>query len=106
MRRPYSNNARCAGLSRETFARGEAVGLNPMGYKIGLELMVRSRCLRVKDVPITFRERVAGKCTPINCLTLQHEPAERAPRAHIAVEPNARSRPPFTHAIKHTEGES
>ena len=32
-----------------------------MGFKIGLELMVRCRCLRVVDVPITFQERVAGE---------------------------------------------
>lgn len=32
-----------------------------MGFKIGLELMVRCRCSRVVDVPITFQERTAGE---------------------------------------------
>ena len=36
-------------------------GLNPMGYKIGLELMVRCNCKRVSEVPITFRDRVCFK---------------------------------------------
>ena len=47
-------------LRRDTFDRGAAVGLNPMGYKIGLELMVRCGCARVAEVPITFRDREAG----------------------------------------------
>ena len=48
-------------LRKETFARGAAAGLNPMGYKIGLELMVRCRCKAVQEVPITFRDREAGE---------------------------------------------
>ena len=32
-----------------------------MGFKIGLELMVRCRAAPVQDVPITFRDRVAGE---------------------------------------------
>ena len=32
-----------------------------MGFKIGLELMVRCGCKTVVDVPITFQERVAGE---------------------------------------------
>ena len=32
-----------------------------MGFKIGLEIMVRCDCSRVVDVPITFREREAGE---------------------------------------------
>ena len=34
---------------------------NPMGFKIGLELMVRCRARKVVDVPITFQDRVAGE---------------------------------------------
>lgn len=34
--------------------------LRPIGYKIGLELIVRGR-LRLRDVPITFRDRRAGE---------------------------------------------
>lgn len=35
-------------------------GLNPIGYKIALELLVKSRCRHVAEVPIHFQERVAG----------------------------------------------
>lgn len=35
--------------------------INPIGFKIGLECMVRCECERVQDVGITFRERVAGE---------------------------------------------
>ena len=48
-------------LSRETLARGDGKGISTMGFKIGLELMVRCGCTTVVDVPITFRERVAGE---------------------------------------------
>ena len=34
--------------------------LKPVGYKIGLELMVRGH-LRVREVPITFQDRDRGK---------------------------------------------
>lgn len=46
--------------SRTVLSRGEAT-CNPMGFKIGLELMVRCRAAPVQDVPITFRDRVAGE---------------------------------------------
>lgn len=45
-------------LKRETFER--ARGLNPIGYKIGLELMCRCDCRHVVEVPITFQNRVRG----------------------------------------------
>lgn len=35
--------------------------LNPVGYKIGLELLVKSRATRVVEVPIHFAKRTAGK---------------------------------------------
>lgn len=35
--------------------------LNPIGFKIGLEIMARARCKNVSDVPITFQNRVAGE---------------------------------------------
>jgi dolichol-phosphate mannosyltransferase len=38
-----------------------AHNINPIGFKIGLEIMARSRAHPVLDVPITFRERVAGE---------------------------------------------
>ena len=48
-------------LRKTTLARGAASGINAMGFKIGLELMVRCRCRPIVDVPITFQERVAGE---------------------------------------------
>lgn len=36
-------------------------GLNPIGYKILLELLVRHRWTRVVEIPITFTDRSAGK---------------------------------------------
>jgi dolichol-phosphate mannosyltransferase len=40
---------------------GRAVGLDPIGYKIGLELLVRCGCRDVREVPIHFADRKAGK---------------------------------------------
>ena len=39
----------------------KAKGLNPMGYKIGLELIVRCNCKKVDEVGIVFRDRVFTK---------------------------------------------
>jgi len=36
-------------------------GLEPVGYKIALELIVRHRWTRVVEVPITFSDRAAGR---------------------------------------------
>lgn len=46
------------GLRRETF--DAAQNLNPIGYKIGLELLVKCRCERVLEVPIHFANRKIG----------------------------------------------
>jgi dolichol-phosphate mannosyltransferase len=46
-------------LSRQTFERG--VELNPVGYKIGLELIVKCGCERVVEIPIHFEDRRFGK---------------------------------------------
>eukprot|EP00049_Salpingoeca_infusionum_P026247 m.24609 g.24609 ORF g.24609 m.24609 type:complete len:263 (+) comp8622_c0_seq1:292-1080(+) len=46
--------------SKQVLARGRSK-CNPIGFKIGLEIMSRCRCKTVEDVPITFRERVAGE---------------------------------------------
>jgi len=48
-------------ISRKAFERAVKAELNPMGYKIGLELMVRSRSSKVVEVPITFRDREHGE---------------------------------------------
>jgi dolichol-phosphate mannosyltransferase len=46
-------------LHRDTFA--DAARLDPIGYKIGLELMVKAGCRRVHEVPIHFRDRLHGE---------------------------------------------
>lgn len=48
-------------LSRETYQRAKAAGLNAIGYKIGLEIMIKGRCRRVREVPITFADRLHGE---------------------------------------------
>ena len=35
--------------------------LNPIGYKIGLELLVKARVTRITEVPIVFRNRIHGQ---------------------------------------------
>lgn len=46
-------------LRRSTFQAGQA--FNPVGYKIGLELIVKCGCERVVEVPIHFEDRQIGK---------------------------------------------
>lgn len=46
-------------LRRETFQSAEP--LDPIGYKIGLELMVKCRCQRVREIPIHFHDRLHGE---------------------------------------------
>jgi dolichol-phosphate mannosyltransferase len=45
-------------LRRSTFQQGS--DLNPIGYKIGLELIVRCGCERVVEIPIHFEDRRYG----------------------------------------------
>jgi len=47
-------------LRRSTLERAEAAGLNPIGYKIALEIMVKARCRRPAEVPIEFSDRLHG----------------------------------------------
>jgi dolichol-phosphate mannosyltransferase len=47
-------------LRRQTFERGAGL-LNPIGYKIGLELLVKCGCRNVKEVPIHFADRTRGQ---------------------------------------------
>ena len=54
-------------LPRAVFARAE--NPSPLGYKIGLELLVRCRCRNVREVPIHFANREHGEIK----LTLQHQ---------------------------------
>jgi dolichol-phosphate mannosyltransferase len=46
-------------LPREVFARAERP--SPLGYKIGLELIVRCRCQNVQEIPIHFSNREHGE---------------------------------------------
>ena len=46
-------------LRRDTLARADA--LNPIGYKIGLELIVKCHVNKVAEVPIVFRNRLHGE---------------------------------------------
>ncbi len=62
--RPFAGKVRdpMAGfvaLRRETFLAADE--LNPIGYKIGLELMVKCGVKRVLETPIFFRNRLHGK---------------------------------------------
>jgi dolichol-phosphate mannosyltransferase len=46
--------------TKKVLARG-AENINPIGFKIGLEIMARCRANPVIDVPITFQSRLAGE---------------------------------------------
>jgi len=46
-------------LPRKTFE--SARDLNPIGYKIGLELMVKCNLHRIEEIPIHFKDRQFGK---------------------------------------------
>ncbi|OQW91947.1 MAG: hypothetical protein BWK78_03125 [Thiotrichaceae bacterium IS1] len=46
-------------LHRQTFERGQW-SLNPIGYKIGLELIVKCHCQTVREIPIHFSDRQKG----------------------------------------------
>ena len=46
-------------IRRETFEAADE--LNPVGYKIGLELMVKCGCKKVREIPIHFQNRKFGE---------------------------------------------
>jgi dolichol-phosphate mannosyltransferase len=46
-------------LNRSTFEQGN--DFNPVGFKIGLELIVKCGCERVAEIPIRFEDRRFGK---------------------------------------------
>ncbi len=54
-------------LPRSVFLRAEDP--SPLGYKIGLELLVRCRCSEVREIPIHFSNREHGESK----LTLQQQ---------------------------------
>jgi dolichol-phosphate mannosyltransferase len=47
-------------LRRSTY-ESAARRLNPVGYKIGLELIVKCGCVRIKEIPIHFADRKFGE---------------------------------------------
>jgi len=47
------------GIKKEVLNRANYI--NPIGWKIGLELMVRCQCKSIVEIPIQFSARQAGK---------------------------------------------
>jgi len=48
-------------LPRAVYERAKKSGVNAIGYKIGLEIMIKGRCKIVAEVPITFSDRLHGE---------------------------------------------
>ncbi len=46
-------------LERITYSKADH--LNPIGYKIGLELLVKCHCKKISEVPIAFADRIHGE---------------------------------------------
>lgn len=46
-------------LKKSTFVLG--IPLNPIGWKIGLEMMIKYQCKNIMEVPIHFSQRIHGK---------------------------------------------
>ncbi|MCA9021502.1 MAG: glycosyltransferase family 2 protein, partial [Planctomycetaceae bacterium] len=61
--RPFTNArdplAGFFAIKRQTYLKARNI-LNPIGYKIGLELIVKCRCQHVVEIPIEFTDRMAG----------------------------------------------
>jgi dolichol-phosphate mannosyltransferase len=60
-------------LHRVTLSKASA--LDPVGYKIGLELLVKCGCQRVKEIPIRFSDRTRGTsklCLREQCNYVRH----------------------------------
>jgi len=47
-------------IRRETFESARRNGMRAIGYKIGLEICVRSGCRRIREIPIHFVDRHVG----------------------------------------------
>ncbi len=48
-------------LRRKVLTRAEQAGLDPIGYKIALEILIKARCTRLAEVPIEFADRLHGQ---------------------------------------------
>jgi len=46
---------------RDVVERARQAGLNPIGYKIGLEILVKGGCQNVTEIPIHFEDRLHGR---------------------------------------------
>lgn len=46
-------------IPKKVYKRGDR--LNPIGFKIGLELLVKCHCKSIKEIPIHFSERLYGQ---------------------------------------------
>lgn len=46
-------------IRRDTYRAADR--LDPIGYKIGLELLVKAQCKGVREIPIHFRDRLHGE---------------------------------------------
>lgn len=46
-------------LPRSVFARSSQ--LNPLGYKVGLEILIKCACHPIQEVPICFQDRLEGE---------------------------------------------
>jgi len=57
--RLYDPMAGFFALPRQVYRRGAR--MNPIGYKIALELIVKCRCRRIREVPIHFADRRLGR---------------------------------------------
>ena len=45
-------------IRRDTYLHADS--LNPIGWKIGLEIMVKSHCKNIREIPIHFSQRYTG----------------------------------------------
>ena len=48
------------GIKKKTYL-AHAHKINPIGWKIGLELMIKCDCKKIEEIPIHFSERIEGK---------------------------------------------
>jgi dolichol-phosphate mannosyltransferase len=48
-------------IPRSVLRRAEQAGLNPIGYKVALEIMIKARCRSVREIPIEFADRLHGE---------------------------------------------
>jgi dolichol-phosphate mannosyltransferase len=46
-------------VKKETLRNGDP--LKPIGWKLGLEIMLKCRCKRIREIPIHFSQRLYGK---------------------------------------------